>query len=312
MPASIKEPIRYADYKEEMKIRMERYPNQSDLISLFLTAYEKRKQTFYVINQTLQLGLFNRKQELKDVKKITLSQVEEIARRLGSCGYELLESGLMDADHKFFTFLPIRHQPYLDDLFESAFHREIETLQYHIDEFIQESHLDIEELNAIDLGSREITLSTAEKIAQGLYVPAFELIKHEYILYVATKIREYNPHRTFHRLSDLSKADKKSALNYIRYIIQGDGVVTSGEIEFVDRVTPKLGLENLNLEAYKKELFENISLKELRPLSSSVDESWRRLILGLVIESAYSDQMLDVGEAPRLLEIAKLIMTTNE
>ena len=81
-----------------------------------------------------------------------------------------MESGYPKKHHKFYTHIPIRYQPYLDELFEFAFQRELNTLQYCIDEFIDESHLNLEELNAIDIGEQEVTLSSGEKIAQGLYV----------------------------------------------------------------------------------------------------------------------------------------------
>ena len=204
--------IRYADYKEEMNLRMRLYPSQLDLITLFTNAYQLYKEQFDNAVEALQLSIFDGEGNFNNVQGITLAQVEDIARKMNSCGYEFLEAGEPPGDHKFYTHLPIRYQPYLDELFESSFHRELETVQYCIDDFIEEAQLNIEELNAMDLGEKDVTLSYAEKIAQGFYMPAFEMIKHEYILHVATKIREYNPHRTFHRLHTLNPEEKYKVL----------------------------------------------------------------------------------------------------
>ncbi|MGK5095203.1 hypothetical protein WDW89_24735 [Deltaproteobacteria bacterium TL4] len=299
--------ISYVDYKEEIRIRMEQYPTQSDLLELFLKAYDQRKDDFQRSAEDLKLPLFDKNGKFKELHRLTFIEVEDITRNFGSCGYEFLESTAVEAS-RFYKYLPIRYQPYLDELFEVAFHRELETMQYCIDDFIKESKIDLEELNAVDLGAEPLTLSIAEKIAQGLYIPAFEMIKHEYILYVATKIKEYNPHRTFHRLHELGPEDQHTVLDYVRYIVQGDSIVTSGELQFIERLIEKFKTPDFDKEVFKAQLFMEVTLKDLRPLSSAVLDPIRRQILGLIIDSAYADHMLDYEEVPRILEIADLVM----
>jgi len=300
--------IRFVDYKDEIRIRMEMYPSHSDLLEVFLHAVEARKEEFQKAAKDLELPIFDEQGNFINLKSITLIQVEDICRKMRTCGYEFLETATEDDGNKFYKFLPIRYQPYLDELFEFAFHRELETIQYCIEDFIEESHLNLEELNSIDLGEEEVSLSTAEKIAQGLYIPAFEMIKHEYILYVATKIKEYNPHRTFHRLHDLDTDDKYRILDYVRYIIQGDQVVTSGEMLFIERLFGKLEILDFDELAYKKTLFQEVAYTDLKSLSSGALDPIRRQVLGLIIDSAYADRMLTVEEGPRILDIAKLVM----
>ncbi|MBF0237526.1 MAG: hypothetical protein HQM12_07470 [SAR324 cluster bacterium] len=304
-------PIRYANYKEELQLRMTTYPTQYDLITLFLNAYELYKPQFNEALKALGLDYLDETGKLKNISNMALTELEDVAREMNSCGYEFLEAGANPEDPKFFKFIPIRYQPFLDELFEFAFHRELDNVQYFIDDFIQETRMELDELNQIDLGDKKLTLGEAEKIAQSIYLPAFELIKHEYILYVATKIREYNPHRTFHRLNDLPHEEKLKILNYIRYIVQSDQVITSGEMNFIDRIIEKLGTDSLDAERYKKSLYHEIKREELKDLSDSILEPIRRQILGLVIDSAYADRMLHIEEGPRVLEVARMLLTSD-
>jgi len=302
--------IHYIDYKEEIARRMEMYHDQPDLITLLLNAYKLYEESFSGAAKALGLDIVDDKGNFRNPQSITLAQIEDIAREMSSCGYEFLESGYKE-DQKFYRYIPIRYQPYLDELFEFAFHRELGTMQYCIDEFVKEAHVDLEELSAIDLGEEEITLITTEKIAQALCIPAFELIKHEYIMYVATKIREYNPHRAFHRLSSLTLEDKHKIMLYFRYIVQGDKVVSSGELRFIDQVISKLDLQDFDIESYKKDLYREIPFSELETLSPAMLEPLRRQVLGLVIDSAYADRMLNLEEGPRILKISQLIMEAS-
>lgn len=306
------ETIRFLDFKAEMEMRMEHYSGYPDLIALFLKSYRKNKQDFDNAANHLGLDLFDEKGDFKNLQEISLNQIEDIARKMDRCGYDFLESGFEGQDHRFFKYLPLRYQPYIDELYEFAFHREFEKLQYYIEDFVKAAHLDIDELNAIDFANIEVTISTAEKIAQGLYIPAFALIEHEYIIYTSSKIQEFNPHRSFHRLRGLSLSDKNKILEYVQYIAQGDGMITSGEMQFFDKLVKKLGVEK-NAHEYKKRLFEETkSFNDLKPLSSSLIDSLRRQILGLVIDCAYADQVLNKGEGPRILEIAQLIIGNSD
>lgn len=307
--------FKYMNYKEEVKMRMQRYHEYPDMITLFLNAfkiYEKEfRNAVKAINNMLRsytLPIFNEEGTFTNVSSISLMQIEDIARQMNSCGFAFLEGGISHGEQKFFEFLPLRYQPYLDELFESAFHRELELFQYHINDFLEGSHLNMDEINAIDLGDLDVTLSHAEKIAQGVYIPAFEMVRREYILYAASKIREYNPHRIFHRLYDLGNEDKLKIMDYVRYMIQGDQFITAGEIEFVDKVIKKLRLKDFDATEYKYQLMQEMDIAQLQPFSENLPEAIRRQILGLIIECAYADKMLTSDEDARIMEISKVIL----
>ena len=307
-PTKESKSIQYLNYKEELKLRMEHYHAQDDLITIFLNAYKRKKQEFNSATKDLGLDLLSKDDQLKNIPSISLVHIEDIARKMGSCGYELLEGGYSKGVQKFYKYMPLRYQPFLDELFEFAFHRELETIQHQIENFLDGAHLSYDEINAMDLGEMEVSLSVAEKVAQGLYMPAFELIQREYILYAITKIRKYNPHRAFHRLHDLSETNKQIIMQYIRYIIQGDQMVTPGEISFIEQVIPKLKMEQFDEAKFKSSLTQTISEADLVPLAPPLMEPIRRQILGLVVDCAYSDKMLNDEEQPRILAIAKLII----
>lgn len=307
--------IRRLNYKEEMELRMKYYHEHPDLITLFFSAYEKNKKSFHEAVEALngnlrsfRLNIFNQFGDFVDIAAITLAQIEDIARQMNTCGYAFLESGQDEKEKKFYKYLPLRAQPNLDELFGFAFHRELETIQFHVDDFLNNSQLDLEMVNAIDMGEIELSISLAEKIVQGLYMPAFELIKHEYINYTVNKIQEFNPHRVFHQLFGINQEDKISIMEYVKYMIQGDHLITPGELDFTDRIVNILDIDNFEIDKFKENLTGEISLSELRPPNKLVPEIIRRQILGLVIECAYADKMLSKNEDLRILEIANLII----
>lgn len=313
--AQPKHVIEYLDYKKEIQLRMLHYHEHPDILSLFVTSFRQRTQPFLLAAKEaapefehIFTSMVNSEEIPVTLREVRFKDIERIARAMNTCGYEFFESGFGTGLKAFYQYLPLKYQPELDELFESAFHRELETIQYCVDDFLDEAKLQLDEITALDFGEREVTLSVAEKIAQGLFMPAFELIRHEYILHAASKIREYNPHRIFHRLHNLSNEDKLKIISYIRYMIQADHVVTQGEVDFLDRVMSKLEISAEDTKEVKRQLTIPVELQELEPLSFALPEQVRRQVLGLVIDCAYADRMLKADEDRRILEIANLIV----
>jgi len=91
-------------------------------------------------------------------------------------------------------------------------------------------------------------------------------------------------------------------------MIQADGLVTAGELEFIDQSIERLDLENFDIEAYKHGLMTPLVFEELRPLSNTLLEPIRRKILGLVINCTFADKMLNKNESSRLLQLTHLIL----
>ncbi len=307
-PMSEKSTLHYLNDQAEVKLRLEHYLQQPDLATILQNAYRLKPAEMDQAIQGLDLPLFD-STGVVSVETVTLTQLEDIARHMGLCGYEFLENAHPAAKHHFFKFMPFKHQPYLDELFAFAFQRELEAIQYNIYEFLERAELDFEKIDAIDRGEIEITLALTEHVAEAFFISAFDMIKREYILYAISKIRRFNPHRAFHRLHNLSDVDKNSIMEYLRYIIQSDQRVTAGEISFVSLVVSRLKIESFNIQQYRDKLINQpITFSDLNPLSPALVEPIRHQILGLVVDSAYSDKILADSEQALILEVAQLIM----
>lgn len=297
------------NYQDEIRMRMAHYFEQPDVMTLFVNALNFYDQVFFDAARQIIPHMLSERGEFVQVRSLALDQIEDVCRVIGICGYQFLETGYPGKKHSFYKYMSLRHQPYLDELFAIAFHRELNTLQYHIQEFLENADLGFSDLTSIDVGEKPVTLLMAEKISQGLFIPAFDLIRREYIYYTVSKIKEYNPHRAFHRLNELQEKDKHTLLQYIRYIIQGDQLISEGELNFVDNVVEKLNLKDFDPERYVNSLQDEIQLSDLGMLSESLIEHLRRQVLGLVIDCAFADKVLAATEQLRILEIAELVLT---
>lgn len=300
--------IRYLSYQKELELREKEHHLHDDLVSSFLHAYEIYKDLFQETAKKLNFPLISETGELINPSDITLSQLEESCRSMGMCGYEFLEAGQPDLGRKFYKYLPLRHQPRIDSLFEAGLHEELDTIQYHIKDFLSDSGLDLSLLEAIDQGEMEVTFVDAERIAKKLYITAFDLIKYQYILAVGKTIFEYNPKRVFHQLEILNDSDKWKILHFLRYLIQGDLCVTTGELSFIENLVHDCRIKNFDMDKFKQQLLEEVTLDSLETLSKDLSMHQRRQVLGLIINCAYSDKLLKVEEEIRIIQIGRLIL----
>jgi len=308
--------VRSLDFNEEIRLRMERYHQYRDIISLFQKAYKMYQTQFHeAVSQLKKPPPFFLEETLDSIadeqlKNITLSQIEDIANAMNRSGFEFLEMGQNMEEPRFFNYLPMKKQPGLEDLFLNAIKRETETIEFHIAQS-EKPQIYFDKSAITQINIQDIPLSNVEKAAQELFTPAFELIKREYILIMTKSDLEYNPHRTFNRLSNLSQTDKLTVMEYVRHIIQGDEVITSAETEFVNRILALLELQEFDTEQYFQNLLNPVSFEELRPLLNIFSKKMLSQVLCMVIDCAYADRILTSPENTRLLKVAEFILETK-
>ena len=300
--------IRFLNSSQELELHKANYHSFPQFSSIVEQAYLANKEAFQSAVNRLELPIFDAESNLIDFASLTLTQIENISREMGLCGFGFLECGNQRNDHKFYQFIPSNSQPFLDELFEFGFYRELEKFQCQLTTVVDNSELSVEKLMSVDLSEREITIEVAESLAKQLHMPLFEILKNEYIFSLASQIRGYSSHRIFQRLKHLRKSDRRKILDYLQFMIQADGLVTAGELEFIDQSIERLDLENFDIEAYKQGFITPLVFEELRPLSNTLLEPIRRQILGIVINCAFSDKMLNKNESSRLLQLTHLIL----